>query len=803
MLRKEKFYLILILCLSVIFSFPSLTKAESLEKTQDKTMLNIDYPQTDKINGTQMEVNGWVMSTIADKEVKIYVDGQERKEAITFRKRDDVIKATKSLNVGGIKENQQPGFKAILNLQDLKDGKHTLKVDVISTDGKQLATYTKAVNLQKYNTMLNVDYPMTSAIYGLDMEVNGWVMSTTDKKIVKIYVDGQERKEEIAFRERADVITATKKSNVGGQKENNKPGFKAMLNLNDLADGKHTLKVQVITDKNETLATYTKTFSLKKYNTILNVDYPQTDKINGLHMEVNGWVMSAYPYKNVKIYIDGEERKEEIALRERADVINATKSSNVGGVKENNKPGFKAILNLQDLKDGKHTLKVDIISNEGKQLATYTKVFNLQKYNTILNIDYPQSDKVNGTQMEVNGWAMSTSSKKTIKIYIDGQERKEAITFRKRDDVIKATKSSNVGGVTENPQPGFKSMLNLNDLADGKHTLKIQIINDNGEILSTYTKTITLDKFATMMYIDTPIDNFITGKKTIKVSGWIMSMYKNPVFTIELDGKKAEKILRSAREDVIKSLAKDYGDKTFNPTPGFSTEFDISSLEEGKHTIKITAKDNTGKILSTLQKTFEINRKQLRGIDVSEHQGKIDWAKVKDEIDFAIIRCGYGEDDPKQDDQCYYYNISECEKYGIPYGVYLYSYAVDLEHARSEVNHVIRLLRGKNPQLGIWFDMEDADAYKAKRNVSDQMCRDITYEFCTIMKNKGYSVGIYANLEWFKLKLDDERLDKFPKWVAQWNDKCNYEKDYVIWQYSSKGKINGIQTDVDLDYYYR
>ena len=79
-----------------------------------------------------------------------------------------------------------------------------------------------------------------------------------------------------------------------------------------------------------------------------------------------------------------------------------------------------------------------------------------------------------------------------------------------------------------------------------------------------------------------------------------------------------------------------------------------------------------------------------KGIDVSVHNGKIDWQKVKnDGIDFAIIRCGYGQNMTSQDDAYWEYNVSECERLGIPYGVYLYSYANTLAKAKSEAQHVL------------------------------------------------------------------------------------------------------------------
>ena len=98
---------------------------------------------------------------------------------------------------------------------------------------------------------------------------------------------------------------------------------------------------------------------------------------------------------------------------------------------------------------------------------------------------------------------------------------------------------------------------------------------------------------------------------------------------------------------------------------------------------------------SMMRKSRAANKYIRKGIDVSKHQGKINWAKVKAAgIDFAIIRCGYGSDQKDQDDAYWQYNVSECERLGIPYGVYLYSYANTTAKARSEAQHTLRLLKG-------------------------------------------------------------------------------------------------------------
>ena len=108
----------------------------------------------------------------------------------------------------------------------------------------------------------------------------------------------------------------------------------------------------------------------------------------------------------------------------------------------------------------------------------------------------------------------------------------------------------------------------------------------------------------------------------------------------------------------------------------------------------------------------------FKGIDVSAHQGRIDWEKVKNSgIQFAILRLGIGSDIASQDDAYFAANVQGCESVGLPWGAYLYSYALNLEDAKSEVQHALRLLNGKRPEYPVFFDMEDADGYKAKHDV--------------------------------------------------------------------------------------
>ena len=198
---------------------------------------------------------------------------------------------------------------------------------------------------------------------------------------------------------------------------------------------------------------------------------------------------------------------------------------------------------------------------------------------------------------------------------------------------------------------------------------------------------------------------------------------------------------------------------------------------------------------------FSVNEDGLKGIDVSTHQGTIDWERVKaDGIDFAVIRCGFGDDYESYDDAQWKRNADECTRLGIPFGAYLYSYAASIGEAESEAAHAIRLLEGYDLSLPIYLDLEDEVVADCSNELIGQMA-DI---FCTALQNEGYDVGIYANLNWWNTRLTSDVFSNttWHKWIAQWSSACTYGGDYTMWQYTSSGSVDGISSGVDMDIWY-
>lgn len=189
---------------------------------------------------------------------------------------------------------------------------------------------------------------------------------------------------------------------------------------------------------------------------------------------------------------------------------------------------------------------------------------------------------------------------------------------------------------------------------------------------------------------------------------------------------------------------------------------------------------------------------ERKGIDVSYHQGIIDWKKVKnDGVTFAIIRAGYGK---TQMDKKFIENICGANTSGIEVGIYWFIYAKDVSEAienADKCHACISLYKGIIKHK-VWADWEyDSD----KRNPQTKTGRTaIVKAFCERLESHGYEVGVYANPDYIKSKFDMSQLGKYPLWLAEYStSKGSYNP--FMWQYS-KGSVLGINGNVDMNIMY-
>ena len=184
----------------------------------------------------------------------------------------------------------------------------------------------------------------------------------------------------------------------------------------------------------------------------------------------------------------------------------------------------------------------------------------------------------------------------------------------------------------------------------------------------------------------------------------------------------------------------------------------------------------------------------IKGVDVSEMNGSVDFQALKAAgIQFVLIRCGYGSDYPFQDDACFAENVRKADTAGMPWGAYLYSYAKNADMAKSEAAHTLRVLNGRKPAYGVWYDVEDSQQAGCDLAV-------ICDTYCRAMEAAGLYVGIYSFLSWLRGKLGSPVLDKYDKWVADWDTSCGYGKPYGIWQFTDNLVIGGKAFDGNYAY---
>lgn len=190
----------------------------------------------------------------------------------------------------------------------------------------------------------------------------------------------------------------------------------------------------------------------------------------------------------------------------------------------------------------------------------------------------------------------------------------------------------------------------------------------------------------------------------------------------------------------------------------------------------------------------------LKGIDISEHNGEINWAKTSRKVDFAIIRLGYGP--ANHADEKAQYNLQMCEKYGVKYGAYWFSYAANPDEAIIEANNAISQLNGLIPDYPIAFDFEyDSDSYLERNRalkLSNNARANIAKAFCNQIKARGYEAMLYTNYDYYAHK-GFSLVKDVPLWFAYWGDE-QPPVPWYIWQTTSTGYIDGISGNVDLNY---
>ena len=189
------------------------------------------------------------------------------------------------------------------------------------------------------------------------------------------------------------------------------------------------------------------------------------------------------------------------------------------------------------------------------------------------------------------------------------------------------------------------------------------------------------------------------------------------------------------------------------------------------------------------------------GIDVSSHQGKIDWGKVT--VDFAILRAGWSWYNGGMNiDTRFLENVAGAQAAGIPWGVYLYAYDKTPAAARIAANRLADLLDTYQVPYPVYYDMEDPQYFKTPKADNTAICK----AFLETIQARGYYAGLYTFTSFAKSYLDMEQLAAYDLWIADYTGKVGWTGPYGMWQRSAEGRLEAIgggKVDVDLNTAYK
>lgn len=184
-----------------------------------------------------------------------------------------------------------------------------------------------------------------------------------------------------------------------------------------------------------------------------------------------------------------------------------------------------------------------------------------------------------------------------------------------------------------------------------------------------------------------------------------------------------------------------------------------------------------------------------KGIDVSHHNGTIDWNKVNTQ--FCIVRAGYGRE-TSQKDLFFEKNYRDCKARKIPVGAYWYSYATSVAEAAKEAEVCLQVIAGKQFEYPIFFDIEE----KKQFALGKAACTAIAKAFLEKVEKAGYYVGIYSSKNGLENYIDKSVRERYAVWVANVGVSQTSYRGAAMWQYSWTGKHSGIKGNVDCNYCY-
>lgn len=772
------------------------------------SIINIDSPSDNsKVTGN-VTMGGWIMSDCPDYKVISKIDGTVIDAKINRFARADVIKSISGY--GGENINKNPGFDFKYDVENLSLSQHKLSISIVNNKtNEEIATKDRVFNIKRPTTHLGIDsFKENQTIAGDKLSISGWVMSEVSNAYLEIYFNGQLIDSPISRFKRTDVIKAIK--DCGNATDN--PGYITTYDVSGFKDGTYNVKFVVKNPKtNQALYEESRNIKLKKYQGTSSIDSPQKN-IEGTSVMIGGWVLSDNPNSEIKLFVDDIEIKN-VSRWNRTDIFSVI--SGYGGKSNNKNAGYNVIADLSNITDGEHNVILQILNPKtGEIIHQNSKKISIKKYKTKATFDSIQENNTYiGTNIQVGGWVMSTDKNIEIETTIDNIPAKQVERIL-RQDVLSSI--SGYGDLSQNPKPGFNSYIDVSSLSDGEHVAKL-IVRDKttNEQIYTLSRKFKLKKYDGKIGIDAPISSVYNNKTSVNilVGGWALCQQEESTISIYIDNVwQNVTINRYARSDL--TSVSNYGSPEKNQNAGFNTIMNIGHLVSGTHTITIKLYNKEGELVTTASKVIQVYDNIYPGIDVSYHNGTINWQSVvNDGKTFAMIRLGYrgyGVNGSLNIDKKFKENVTNASNVGLRTGLYFFSQATSYQEGVEEAQYVLQTIKDSGLQnkinYPIAFDTENSDGYPEGRadKITKQSRTEATLGFLRTIASNGYLPTIYASKSWFNDRLDMLQLQGYNVWLAHYTGSptimSDYNGPYQMWQYTSKGSVSGVSGYVDEDY---
>ena len=654
------------------------------------------------------------------------------------------------------------------------------------------------------------------------LKIQGWAVSSDSGAALHLYVNGRYISNIHTRTSRGDVDNSVSPA-YGGTAATPKAGFEFDLDIGAYTQGTYEIVVYQVARNETIISKDTRTIQIKsaQYTGRMYLDSPTNGQtIVAAHtktLKIQGWAVSSDSGAALHLYVNGRYISNIHTRTSRGDVDSSV-SPAYGGTATTPKAGFEFNLDIESYPQGTYEIVVYQVARNGTIISKDTRTIQIEpvQYAGRMYLDSPINGQTimgaHTKKVKIQGWAVSSDNQAALHLYVNGRYISNIHTRTARGDVD-ASISPVYGGTATTPKAGFEFDLDIESYPQGTYEIVVYQVARNGTIISKDVRTIQIEpvQYAGKMYLDSPTNGqtiMTAHTQNLKIQGWAVSADSQSSIRLYVNGNYISNIhTRTGRGDVDNSISPAYGGTATTPKAGFEFDLNIGNYAQGTYEIVVYQVARNETIISKDCRTVYLATARW-GIDVSHHQGAINWNAVKNSgVNFAILKIGeYRESSGRiLKDEHFEEYYRECKRLGIAVGGYFYSYAFNPTEAAHEADACSQLISGKSFEMPIFFDIEDkivTNAINTGRTNRNEVT-NAAITFCDVLNQRGYQAGVYSYRNFFYSYLNMAQLEKYNIWLAHYVANTDYTGKYDMWQYTSSGTIPGITGAVDLNWCFK